>query len=60
MPSVHAPVDSWRRIPCGLDALHLAAALVVTEDRPVAIEFVAFDEHLAEAADKEGFSILSA
>jgi predicted nucleic acid-binding protein len=41
------------------DALHLAAALVVFEERPAGIEFVTFDNRLAEAADKEGFTVLS-
>ncbi|MBI1815735.1 MAG: PIN domain-containing protein [Deltaproteobacteria bacterium] len=42
------------------DALHLAAALVAIEERTAAIEFVTFDERLAEAAEKEGFRVLSA
>lgn len=42
------------------DGLHLAAALVVTEDRPSGCEFATFDERLAEAAEEEGFSVLSA
>ena len=41
------------------DALHLAAALVVFEERPAGIEFVTLDNRLAEAADKEGFAVLS-
>ena len=41
------------------DALHLAAALVAVEERPARLEFVTFDERLAEAAAKEGFAILS-
>jgi predicted nucleic acid-binding protein len=40
------------------DALHLAAALVVSEEDPGRIDFVTFDDRLAEAAEKEGFSIL--
>ena len=40
------------------DALHLAAALVATEERPSVLDFVTFDERLAEAAEREGFSIL--
>src|SRR5262245_30831297 len=40
------------------DALQLAAALVMTEERPRGIEFVTFDGRLAEAANKEGFSVL--
>jgi predicted nucleic acid-binding protein len=42
------------------DALHLAAALVAFEERTAGIEFVTLDGHLAEAAEKEGFVILSA
>jgi uncharacterized protein len=42
------------------DALHLAAALVAFEERPAGIEFVTFDGRLAEAAEREGFLILSA
>ncbi len=41
------------------DALHLAAALVAVEERPSTIEFVTFDERLAEAAEREGFGVLS-
>jgi len=40
------------------DALQLAAALVMTEERPAGIEFVTFDTKLAEAANKEGFKLL--
>jgi uncharacterized protein len=42
------------------DALHLAAALVAFEERTAGTELVTFDERLAEAAEKEGFLILSA
>jgi predicted nucleic acid-binding protein len=42
------------------DALHLAAALVAFEERTAGTEFVTFDGRLAEAAEKEGFLILSA
>jgi uncharacterized protein len=42
------------------DALHLAAALVAFEERTAGNEFVTFDGRLAEAAEKEGFLILSA
>ncbi len=42
------------------DALHLAAALVAFEERTTGIEFVTLDGRLAEAAEKEGFLILSA
>ncbi len=40
------------------DALQLAAALVMTEERPTGTEFVTFDVRLAEAANKEGFPVL--
>jgi hypothetical protein len=40
------------------DALHLGAALVVVEERPEGMGFVAFDERLAEAAEREGFATL--
>lgn len=40
------------------DALQLAAALVMTEERPAGTEFVTFDARLAEAATKEGFKLL--
>lgn len=42
------------------DALHLAAALVVVEERTGMMEIVTFDHRLAEAAEKEGFAVLSA
>ena len=41
------------------DALHLAAALVVVEERPTTLEVVTFDGRLAQAAEKEGFRVLS-
>lgn len=40
------------------DALQLAAALVGVFDRPEGFEFVAFDDILASAAEREGFSVL--
>ena len=40
------------------DALQLAAALVVVEDRTAGVEIVTFDERLAEAAEKEDFVVL--
>jgi predicted nucleic acid-binding protein len=40
------------------DALHLAAALLVTEERPEAVGFVTFDARLADAAAREGFDTL--
>jgi len=42
------------------DALHLGAALVAFEEDTAGVEFVTFDTHLGEAAEKEGFQILSA
>lgn len=40
------------------DALQLSAALVATADRPSGFPFVTCDHLLAEAADKEGFTVL--
>jgi predicted nucleic acid-binding protein len=40
------------------DALHLAAALVVVEERTRGVRFVTFDTRLAEAAAREGFEVL--
>jgi uncharacterized protein len=40
------------------DSLQLAAALIVCEERPEALPFVCLDERLAEAARKEGFTVL--
>ena len=40
------------------DALQLGAALLVTDLDPAGLEFVTFDERLALAALKEGFSVL--
>jgi predicted nucleic acid-binding protein len=40
------------------DALQLAASLVAAEDRPAELPFVTLDDRLAEAARKEGFSVL--
>ncbi len=42
------------------DALQLGAALVATDLEPGGREFVTFDERLATAALKEGFSVLGA
>jgi predicted nucleic acid-binding protein len=39
------------------DALQLGAALVVVEDRSEGVELVTFDERLADAAEKEGFTV---
>lgn len=40
------------------DALRIGAALVAAEDNPAALEFVTFDRHQAEAAEREGFRVL--
>jgi uncharacterized protein len=40
------------------DSLQLAAALLGVFDRPRGFEFVTFDDVLARAAEKEGFSVI--
>jgi predicted nucleic acid-binding protein len=40
------------------DALQLAAALVLSEERPESLSFVCLDDRLREAACKEGFPVL--
>lgn len=40
------------------DALQLAAALVVSEERPESLSFVSLDDRLSDAARKEGFPVL--
>ncbi len=40
------------------DALQLAAAFVAASGRPSTLEFVALDERLAMAAQKEGFAVV--
>lgn len=40
------------------DAFQLAALLAAAEDRPTDLPFVTLDDRLAEAARKEGFSVL--
>jgi hypothetical protein len=42
------------------DALQLGAALVSADSNPDGLPFVTFDERLAIAAEKEGFSVLGA
>ena len=42
------------------DALHLAAALVAVEERPLGVAFVSFDRALGDAAEREGFTLLCA
>ena len=41
------------------DALQLAAALVLSEERPEELPFVTLDERLGQAAEKEGFTLLT-
>jgi predicted nucleic acid-binding protein len=40
------------------DALQLAAAFVAAERRPSSLEVITLDERLADAARKEGFSLI--
>jgi uncharacterized protein len=40
------------------DSLHLAAALVAVEERTPGFDFVTFDQRLANAAAREGFTVL--
>jgi predicted nucleic acid-binding protein len=40
------------------DALQLAAALVAAEELPGSLTFVTFDQQQADAAEREGFSVL--
>jgi uncharacterized protein len=40
------------------DALQLAAAFVAAENRPASLQMITLDARLAEAARKEGFSVL--
>lgn len=39
------------------DAFQLAAAIAAAEDHPETLPFVTLDDHLAEAAVREGFSV---
>lgn len=41
------------------DAAQLAAALFVAEDDPASLVFVCLDERLADAAEREGFTVLA-
>jgi uncharacterized protein len=41
------------------DALQLAAALVVTQERPQLLSFACLDGRLLSAARKEGFEVLT-
>ena len=40
-------------------ALQLAAAFVAADHHPASLQFVTFDNRLAEAAQKEGFSLVA-
>jgi uncharacterized protein len=40
------------------DALQLAAAFIASEHRPASLQLVTLDERLADAARKEGFSLV--
>jgi predicted nucleic acid-binding protein len=40
------------------DAMQLAAALIAADNEPTGLEFVTLDSNLADAADREGFSVL--
>jgi len=40
------------------DSLQLAAALVLSEERPESLSFVCLDERLRDAARREGFPVL--
>ena len=40
------------------DALQLGAAFIAAERRPSSLQFVTLDDRLAEAAEKEGFSVV--
>ena len=42
------------------DALQLAAALIVSDERPATLPFVTLDDCLADAAEREGFQVESA
>lgn len=41
------------------DSLQLAAAVLVSENRPSTLEFVCLDERLAGAARREGFKLIT-
>jgi uncharacterized protein len=40
------------------DAMQLAAALIAADNEPIGLEFVTLDSNFANAADREGFSVL--
>jgi uncharacterized protein len=41
------------------DALQLAAALAASEDNPTALPMVTYDDRLGEAAEREGFPVVT-
>ena len=43
----------------GADALHLAAAIAAAEDHPASLPLVTLDGRLAQAAEREGFRVVS-
>ena len=43
-----------------MDALQLAAATIVAENRPSLLDFVCLDRRLAVAAQREGFRVIAA
>jgi hypothetical protein len=40
------------------DALQLAAAFIAAEHRPASLQLITLDDHLADAARKEGFALV--
>ena len=63
LPSQHVREQAFRllrvhRLRAG-DALQLAAAVVGSGFQPGVMEFVTLDNRQAEAADKEGFTVVS-
>lgn len=42
------------------DALQLGAAFIAAERRPTTLQFVTLDDRLADAARKEGFTLVDA
>lgn len=41
------------------DALHIGAAIVAAEEQPDRLEFVTLDRYQADAAEREGFRVLT-
>lgn len=58
----HADRRAWRLLALhdlrAADALQLAAALVACDEQPTLLPFVTLDRRLADAARREGFSVL--